>query len=253
MDIALINLCQRGDIVVTQDYGVAALALGKGVKAIHQSGRWYTDENIDGLLVEHDVQVAEKAINAGCDLLLLPTDLNGEAAARYYDDYIDGIAALIGEGAIDEARIDASVRRILTLKEKHGLLDPDATPVDERVEAAERIVGSPAHHAVEMDTARQAAHRHPRAGAGPGRRMGIRLPDPVPARVLRDRRGGLTAGAVEYRLGGGWLASWPSLRQVGRAEVRILYVLKLSAKTNRELIMKCSENRVANQQGEYDV
>ena len=80
----------------------------------------------------------------------------GEAAARYYDDYIDGIAALVGEGAIDEARIGASVRRILTLKEKHGLLDPDATPVDERVEAAERIVGSPAHHAVEMDTARQA-------------------------------------------------------------------------------------------------
>ena len=26
VDIALINLCQRGDIVVTQDYGVAALA-----------------------------------------------------------------------------------------------------------------------------------------------------------------------------------------------------------------------------------
>lgn len=39
VDIALINLCQRGDIVVTQDYGVAALALGKGAKAIHQSGR----------------------------------------------------------------------------------------------------------------------------------------------------------------------------------------------------------------------
>ena len=30
VDIALINLCQRGDIVVTQDYGLAALALGKG-------------------------------------------------------------------------------------------------------------------------------------------------------------------------------------------------------------------------------
>ena len=27
VDIALINLCQKGDIVVTQDYGVAALAL----------------------------------------------------------------------------------------------------------------------------------------------------------------------------------------------------------------------------------
>ena len=39
VDIALINLCKRGDIVVTQDYGVAALALGKGARAIHQSGK----------------------------------------------------------------------------------------------------------------------------------------------------------------------------------------------------------------------
>ena len=62
VDIALINLCQRGDIVVTQDYGVAALALGKGAKAIHQRGRWYTDENIDGLLMErHMAKVARRS------------------------------------------------------------------------------------------------------------------------------------------------------------------------------------------------
>jgi len=62
VDIALINLCQRGDIVVTQDYGVAAWALGKGAKAIHQSGRWYTDENIDGLLMErHMAKVARRS------------------------------------------------------------------------------------------------------------------------------------------------------------------------------------------------
>ena len=61
VDIALINLCRRGDIVVTQDYGVAALALGKGAKVIHQSGRWYTDENIDGLLMErHMAKVARR-------------------------------------------------------------------------------------------------------------------------------------------------------------------------------------------------
>ncbi len=62
VDIALINLCKQGDVVVTQDYGVAALALGKGAKAIHQSGRWYTDENIDGLLMErHMARVARKS------------------------------------------------------------------------------------------------------------------------------------------------------------------------------------------------
>ena len=52
VDFALINLCRRGDIVVTQDYGVAALALGKGAHAIHQSGRLYTQENIDQMLME---------------------------------------------------------------------------------------------------------------------------------------------------------------------------------------------------------
>ena len=61
VDIALINMCRPGDIVVTQDYGVAALALGKGAKAIHQSGRWFTDENIDGLLMErHMAKVARR-------------------------------------------------------------------------------------------------------------------------------------------------------------------------------------------------
>lgn len=52
VDYKLISLCHRGDIVVSQDYGVAAMALGKGAYAIHQSGRWYTDENIDRMLME---------------------------------------------------------------------------------------------------------------------------------------------------------------------------------------------------------
>lgn len=59
VDFALVNLCQRGDIVVTQDYGVAAMALGKGACAIHQSGLIYTQDNIDQLLMER--HLARKA------------------------------------------------------------------------------------------------------------------------------------------------------------------------------------------------
>ena len=55
VDFALINLCRAGDVVVTQDYGVAAMALGKGAYGIHQSGRWYTNENIDQLLMERHI------------------------------------------------------------------------------------------------------------------------------------------------------------------------------------------------------
>ena len=52
VDFALVNLCGKQDIVVTQDYGFAAMALGKGAYAIHQSGKWYTSENIDQMLME---------------------------------------------------------------------------------------------------------------------------------------------------------------------------------------------------------
>ena len=52
VDYKLISICHKGDIVVSQDYGVAAMALGKGAYAIHQSGTWYTNENIDQMLME---------------------------------------------------------------------------------------------------------------------------------------------------------------------------------------------------------
>ena len=55
VDIALINNCHKGDIVITQDYGVAALALGKGAFAIHQSGKIFTENNIDSLLMQRYV------------------------------------------------------------------------------------------------------------------------------------------------------------------------------------------------------
>lgn len=59
VDIALANMCKKGDIAVTQDYGVAAMVLGKGGYCIHQSGRVFTDENIGGLLM--DRHLAKKA------------------------------------------------------------------------------------------------------------------------------------------------------------------------------------------------
>ena len=55
VDFKLISLLSKGDICVSQDYGVAAMALGKGCYAIHQSGRWYTNENIDQMLMERHI------------------------------------------------------------------------------------------------------------------------------------------------------------------------------------------------------
>lgn len=51
-DLAVINNTLAGDIVVTQDWGLAALILGKGALAISPSGRIYSEQNIDFLLQE---------------------------------------------------------------------------------------------------------------------------------------------------------------------------------------------------------
>lgn len=85
VDIALINLCKRGDIVVTQDYGVAALALGKGARAIHQSGKWYTDENIDVLLMER--HLAKKARRSGKHHLKGPAKRTDEDDKRFAESF----------------------------------------------------------------------------------------------------------------------------------------------------------------------
>jgi len=63
VDFALVNLVQKGDIVVTQDYGLAAMCLSRGAVPIHQDGMVYTNENIDGLLFFR--AAAKKVRNAG--------------------------------------------------------------------------------------------------------------------------------------------------------------------------------------------
>lgn len=60
VDIAVINRCKKGDIIITQDYGVAALALGKGAHAIHQSGMVYTDKNIEILLMQRHLSKKDR-------------------------------------------------------------------------------------------------------------------------------------------------------------------------------------------------
>ncbi len=62
-DFALVNRVSAGDIVVTQDYGLAAMCLAKRTIPLHQNGWVFTDQNIDGLL--YDRYAAKKARMAG--------------------------------------------------------------------------------------------------------------------------------------------------------------------------------------------
>lgn len=51
-DMALINRTVRGDVVVTQDWGLAALALAKGARAVSPWGHIFTDDEMDGRLAQ---------------------------------------------------------------------------------------------------------------------------------------------------------------------------------------------------------
>ena len=55
VDFKLMGILTKDDLVVTQDFGVAAMALGKGAKAVNQNGMVYTNENIDRLLMERHI------------------------------------------------------------------------------------------------------------------------------------------------------------------------------------------------------
>ena len=51
VDFRLVNLIHSGDLVITQDYGLAAMCLAKSAFVLHQDGFFYTAENIDSLLM----------------------------------------------------------------------------------------------------------------------------------------------------------------------------------------------------------
>ena len=56
-DLAVINLIQTRDVVVTQDWGLAAMVIGKGGQALSPTGRIYREDQIDFLLEERHAKV----------------------------------------------------------------------------------------------------------------------------------------------------------------------------------------------------
>lgn len=63
VDFALVNFARRGDVVITQDYGLASMCLARGTVVIDQNGREYTQDNIGALLMQR--HTARKVRNAG--------------------------------------------------------------------------------------------------------------------------------------------------------------------------------------------
>lgn len=63
VDMYVVNISKEKDIVISQDYGVAAIALGKGSYVINPKGYYYNEENIDRLLEER--HISQKIRRAG--------------------------------------------------------------------------------------------------------------------------------------------------------------------------------------------
>lgn len=55
-DLAVINMTAAGDIVVTQDWGLAALALGRKAAAVSPGGKIFRPETMDFLLEEREIK-----------------------------------------------------------------------------------------------------------------------------------------------------------------------------------------------------
>ena len=66
VDFRLVNMIQKGDISITQDYGLAAMCLSKRAVVLNQDGKEYTNENISGLL---EFRAASKEIRQGGGML----------------------------------------------------------------------------------------------------------------------------------------------------------------------------------------
>lgn len=85
-DFALIKRVDVGDIVITGDYGVAAMALAKKAYGIHYSGRWYTNDNMDQMLFErHMSQKARRG--SGRHYGKRPKKRTGEDDNRFEESF----------------------------------------------------------------------------------------------------------------------------------------------------------------------
>ncbi|MBQ9488944.1 MAG: hypothetical protein IJU80_03330, partial [Lachnospiraceae bacterium] len=86
-----------------------------------------------------------KSINAGADMLMLPMVYDSDGLDRV-NKWVDLTIKLVKDGKIDEARIEESVRRILTLKEKYGILEEtDFSVTQEKIDKALETVGCKEH------------------------------------------------------------------------------------------------------------
>ena len=114
--------------------------------------------NMDAIKKHFDMHdVYRLLIEAGVDLFLMPVPVTDAQSLARLEEMISYLVSLVEEGTIPEERIDESLRRILTLKEKHGLLATAFEALTE--ESVQRVldgVGTTEDHALEWELMQKA-------------------------------------------------------------------------------------------------
>ncbi len=113
--------------------------------------------NMDAIDKHFDrLDAVKLAIKAGVDMLLMPSAPYSLAGIEDLEQLIADVTALTDSGAIPMENVNDSVRRILKLKSKHGLLKTYETgDLDARIRTAVATVGSQAHHDEEFELAKR--------------------------------------------------------------------------------------------------
>ena len=127
------------------------------------------DLGFDGVIVSDALEMAaiadnfaledvyRLAIDAGIDLFLMPISPKDAESLATLQSFMSFMVTEIKEGRIDEAKVDEAVKRILSLKQAHGLLDSANTALsEEALLAAQNKVGSEENHAKEWAIAQKA-------------------------------------------------------------------------------------------------
>ena len=106
--------------------------------------------NMAGISGKWDqVQSCVIAIQAGADLICMPTQLCCKADLARLDAIIEGLITAVEDGTIPMERVNDAVTRILTVKENHGLLDYNADSFS--LEKARAVVGSDENREMERE------------------------------------------------------------------------------------------------------
>ncbi|EGT3616037.1 beta-hexosaminidase [Clostridium perfringens] len=105
-----------------------------------------------------ELESTKMAINAGIDIVLMPTILRNKTDVEKLDYIISGVLDAVNSGEIKEEEITDSAERIVKLKIDRGIIDlkEDDTSLEEKLEKAKEVVGSIENREIERRISEEA-------------------------------------------------------------------------------------------------